>query len=204
MRKSISLLLLCVLFINANLMFAADKNELYKSIIEKYGSLKSISFSFKSAKVPSISGSIKAKKGNKYILNSFDRLITCDGKTIWNYSPKDKNVIITEYTDDMTNSSLEKLFFGTLTNMSPIELKEENSSKNGSSYVLKLAPKSNSNIKAITLWINKDKNDIKAIQIKTNESETKWILTNVKINSELSDKSFKFVVPKGAEVIDMR
>jgi len=58
---------------------ALDKDEIYSAVKEKYGNLDCITVKFKE-KNSGISGTLSAKRSNKYILELNDRTIVCNGK----------------------------------------------------------------------------------------------------------------------------
>ncbi len=208
MKKNIFYISVFLLFtlLSANLFSQNDKDIVYNQLIEKYGDLKSISLQFKSMDNPRVEGSLQAKRGNKYRLEMGSRIITSNAKFIWNYSIDDKNVIVSRFDKGLHSNSIENLFFTFLQDFSPVSLKKENSSKGTSFTILTLKSVNNDeniNIESITLWLDQNSN-IQSFAIENGKSTEKWSVWNLNTNPNLTDKSFDFRVPKGAELIDLR
>lgn len=183
-----------------------DKVEAYNKVLEKYGELATISLKFKSLDNSKLEGSIEAKSGNKYVLRMGSRIITCNGKTIWNYSIDDNNVIVSKFDPSLHSNSIEKLFFSLIESFSPTELKKESSSKGTSFTMLTLANKDNNakfEFDAIKLWLNSSY-EIESFSLMKKKSEERWAISNLTTNKKISDKTFNFTPPKGAEIIDLR
>ncbi len=181
-----------------------DKDAVYNALLDKYGELTSISLKFQSMNNKSITGSLTAKKGNKYVLKIGSRTITCNGKSLWNYSTDDSVVIITKFDKSIHTNSIENMFFSLLEEFSPIAMKSESSSKGTSFTVLTLGSNnSQSDIKQIKLWIGKN-GDIASFSLIKNSSEEKWAVWDILINKKVQDKQFEFSAPKGAEIMDLR
>lgn len=206
MKKNSYIYLLICLLIPFVANAQNDKASIYKSIVDKYGSIKSISLKFKSTDNLKVEGSIKAKKGNKYILAVGGRYIYCNGKKVWNYSPKDKNVLKNSYTDSPGQISIDKIFFNYLTGLEPSELKEEKTSKGEKNWVLTLTPKpgdkKTKNVKFLKLWISAKSLNINKLQASVDNSNQTWIVSDLKLNPSAQDKIFEFKVPKGVELIE--
>lgn len=184
-------------------LLAQDKNQAYNSLINKYGNLTSISLKFKSLNNANIEGKLEAQKGNKYILHLGDHTITCNGKTLWNYSSEDKNVIISNFDSNVHTNSLENFFFTLISQLNPVELKKESSSRGTSFTILTLEPKETSEFSKIKLWLD-TQGEIVSISILKNKIEEKWAIWDTRLNPKFDKNHFNFKVPKDIEVIDLR
>jgi len=190
MRLKIIVFLLAVAIVFAQ----NDKSQLYNSLLSKYGDINSISLKFKSLNNHSLEGKLDAQKGNKYVLRLGDRVITCNGKTLWNYSETDNNVIV---------SNLENFFFSLISQLNPVELKVESSSRGTSFRILTLEPKTSEQFSQIKLWID-SKGEIASIAIIKDKIEEKWAIWDVRINPKFEKEHFNFKAPKNVETIDIR
>ena len=49
---------------------------------------------------PAISGTVKAKRGNKYVLDMGDRVPMSNGVAVWNYAKGPNSVVISNFFED--------------------------------------------------------------------------------------------------------
>ncbi|MCX8054074.1 MAG: outer-membrane lipoprotein carrier protein LolA [Ignavibacteria bacterium] len=199
MRTKLIVFLLTVVSVFAQ----NDKTQVYNSLLTKYGNITSISLKFKSLNNHSLEGKLDAQKGNKYVLRMGDRVITCNGKTLWNYSETDKNVIISNFDSNIHTNSLENFFFSLISQLNPVELKVESSSRGTSFKILTLEPKTSEQFSQIKLWID-TKGEIASISIIKDKNEEKWAIWDVRINPKFEKEYFNFKAPKNVETIDIR
>ena len=129
MKTSVSIHFL-ILFLLTYSLSAQTKDEVFSKIVKKYKNIGSISFSFQNEEITGFAGILKAKKNNKYIIEANDRIIKCNGKTLWNYSISEKKVIISDFEENyVEENSIETIFFNFLNDYEPNDLKSEQSSK---------------------------------------------------------------------------
>ena len=195
------LFLFCFIFASA---FAQnDIDDVYGQLKAKYKSIKAVSLNFKRSS-DKIAGSLKAKTGNKYYLEFKDRTIVCNGTTIWNYSRKDKSVVINNYEESTSQVKIEEIFFTFLNKYKPSDLKTEQSSQGLSAYVLLMKPEeaSESN-KDIKLHIDKEKFNIVSLEINNDGNWEVWEIDKLNTKKH-SDKSFDFTPPDNTNIIDLR
>jgi outer membrane lipoprotein-sorting protein len=180
-----------------------DKDELFDNLKGKYKNIKSVSLSFH-RKGDNISGELKAKTGNKYHLSVKNRIFVCNGKTIWNYSSKDKSVVISDYEESNSPIKIEEIFFTFLNKYTPAELRTEQTSSGKSTYILLLKPvEVTETSKEIKLHIEKDNLNIIALESNNNGNWDLWEID--KLNTKkLSDKLFDFVPPDNTHITDLR
>lgn len=186
--------------------FSQTKEELFSQLSSRFTKASSISFDFQSEEMKSFIGTIKAKKGNKYIIEASGRIIKCNGKTLWNYSIQDKQVIISDFNESyLEGSSIETIFFKFLNEYEPIDLKREHSSK--SSSLLLIMKKKGSSAKdnnEIHIWLEHKTHNPLKIQMVNNNEKSNWLISNLKTDLTLSDSQFKLSIPKEVEIIDLR
>jgi len=118
-NKMIFLLSLVVLLFTNELLSQDKKNELFAQLRKRYGNMNSLEAKFVGIEpISGITGTLKAMRSGKYILDLNDRKIICDGHTVWNYHPTRKNVTINEIKS-RPSSSLDIVLFNFLYNYQP-------------------------------------------------------------------------------------
>ncbi len=194
------LIIIVVLFSFLRLYADYDKFSLFDAMKDKYGSLKSVSAMIYN-KADKVKAGMIAQRGNKYKIETKNLRLVSDGKTIWNYKVADKKVIISSVDSYDSNQSLDYIFFSFLTDFEPVSLQT-----NKGNYVLKLAfsKKMNTTIDTLVLNIDKKTLSIKAIQMKSAYSMQTWEIHKLVLNPKIKKRTFKFKIPKGTEVIDLR
>jgi len=184
-----------------------SKESVYNKLVEKYGNISSISLEFKSLE-DGLEGSLKAKKGNKFKIDIGGRLIICDSKTVWNYSIEDNKCVVSSFEDNSGQISLEDIFFSFIENYQPSNLKGENSSDKGISYVLALIPKDSLESMAyadkVKIWLDQKTYTIRKMQVFDEGNPLTWEIAKLKVRVKYSDKSFNFDPPKDCTLIDLR
>lgn len=200
----LSKLIIVVLFVNFNLSFSNDKDEVFNRLKDKYSNLETISFDFKSDSKLGISASIVAKKGNKYRITMNERVIYSNAESIWNYSIRDKNVLISKFKN-LKSGSLEQIFFDFVKNFKASSLQKTNNSKGENSRMLELVPidTKNNMYDKIEFSID-DKLNINGIVLVKNYKKESFIISNIKLNEKIDDKYFEFENKDKIEIIDLR
>ena len=201
----LTFLLFCIVPLSSN--FAdVDKNKIYNDMIKKYGKINSIFAVCNSVNDKFNFIEIKAKQGNKYKIKTSDMEIISNGKTIWSYSPKKKSVLISDFSEEDSDVSIDNIFFNVLPNLQPMSLKSVVSNTKSKQYRLELYNSNkNENIKEIYLYIDEKIKKIEGIEVITNnKTNMKWDIKKLEINYSIPDSVFTFKVPKGVEEIDVR
>lgn len=207
--KILPKILIIIFLITANLSFAQDAQEIIKKVQSKYENISDAKASFtetrkgKSGKANSSSGTIYIKKINKYRIEAGGQVIITDGETSWSYSPKKKQVVIDTYKDDGNSFSPNKFLFNYPENFYS-DLQGEENINGVDCYVIKLSPRNNGSVKNATIWIDKNEDFIRKINIVTTESSNTYSLKDITLDSGVSSSKFSFSPPEGVEVIDLR
>lgn len=198
------IILMLIIFISSNL-FAIDKNSAFTELKKKYSSPKSIEMDFMQDNSNSIKGKIIATDNNKYRITVPGRIITCDGSSIWNYSYNDDIVIISNFSSHTDNASPERIFFDVLNKYKVKSLSKISSSDNQSLMKLVLIPDTDviAEMTEINIWFTKEYDIIKA-GINSIYGYEIWNISELKLNSKYRESEFKFNIPDGTEVIDLR
>jgi outer membrane lipoprotein-sorting protein len=207
MQRSTKIIYLIIFFSFVNLAFAdLSKDEIFTKLKDKFSGAKAVSLNFTSED-NSLKGTLKAAKGNKFIINLKDRNIICNGKDLWNYSISDKKVTLSEYESSSSISSIDDILLNFTKSFKVLSLIKENSSKNGSTNVIILQNIDDKKIKNVTevkLFSQGNFDEISAIEVKSKGNSRKYFVKNLQINPKLKDSNFEFSAPKGVELIDLR
>lgn len=191
-----------ILFFGFSLFAQSDANSLLRELRNKFNSINdlTVDYSQKAGGKVVLSGKIIFKKENKYRIENKNQIIGSDGVSSWNYNSSQKKYIITNY--DGENNSIYSI------NYLVYQLPDEcnlSARTEGNSKVLELKPKStNLQFSKIELWINTDNLIQKIILKELNNNSNEIILSNYKLNQNVSDSLFSFNPPEGTKVIDLR
>ena len=151
-----------------------------------------------------IKGTLYLKKGNKYRIETGDKVMVTDGKTSWIYMPGSKQVIIDNFRDDKNTVTPDKFLLDVPSDYFAVLLSTQKTDK-GNVYTLRLTPKSdNSFIRSIKIVVNADWTVHSAEVSDMNDTRYTYIVDNLKTNSDLPDSEFEFTPPKGAQIVDLR
>jgi outer membrane lipoprotein carrier protein len=151
------------------------------------------------------SGVLYMKKTNHYRIVTDDRTFVTDGKTVWSYSPANKQVLVDTYKEEPRTFSPEKFLLNVPTDYySAIISREKFQGKDV--VVLKLTPKSDdASMKSLKLWVDDGEWLLwKAEVVDMNDNLTQYTVSDIRLNPTLADSTFTFVTPPGVEVVDLR
>jgi chaperone LolA len=151
------------------------------------------------------SGTLIMKKPNHYFIESeYEKFVT-DGKTVWAYSSVNNQVIIDKYKENSNTISPEQFILNLPANYYTSLLGLEQT-QFGTVIQLKLVPKDDrSFLKSVKLFIEEQSWLIrKIVIIDINETETTYIVKDIKLNTNIPEKTFTLETPSGAEVVDIR
>lgn len=165
------------------------------------------SVSLKYAKIEqAFTGTVMMKKGNRYRIESQEQTLVTDGKTVWMYSPVNKQVLIDSYKETPDSFSPERFLVGLPKNFRAALVNDDGSDIHAA-YTLKLSPKPGvaKYLKSLKVWVDDTDWSIRALEyIDVNETRTVYSLKDVRFNTGIPDERFIFAVPEHVEVIDMR
>lgn len=206
----ITFLIIFIFSIAFSTLFSQDKDDVYNSLVDKYGDPKSLSLKFTLRENPTFKGSVTAKKGNKYFIEFGTRSLYSNGVDIWNYSKKDSTVVISKFEEQSNESSIERFFFDYLAAYKPVKLSKESSSSGKPLLILELHPNQDigsiGDVKRIRISLLPNNYSIVSIVIITDYSTESWDLKDLKTNIRVDDKLFEFVSPStmSLRIIDLR
>ena len=202
-----SIITICIIFSGNLVSQSVDKDEVYKKLVDKYGKMKSVSFKFSSPESKILQGSLIAVKGNKYLIDTKDRDVYCNGKTIWNHTISDNDVLISVFEPSNTSPmSLESFFFNFLEQYQANDLTESTSSLGTKSLVLNLIPKGEKtfDIDDMKIWLDQKNYVIKSVKMKIAGKIQTLNIEDLVIDKSYPDKTFEYVPSGNEKIIDFR
>jgi outer membrane lipoprotein carrier protein len=148
-------------------------------------------------------GTIRLKKPYKMRVEYPARTIVVDGKTVWSYSPKSKQVEITKFeSEDKAFSTPQSIFKRYAQRKAVIS---GNDRVNGREADIITLLSQDTSGKNVTVWVDKILNfPVKTEEVSENGDISTYVLSDVKINDKISDSMFTFSPPEGSNVVDMR
>lgn len=215
MKKLLSLFLVAGLFITgtANAQDARAKSIMSK-VSSKLKSAKTISANF-TFSINDAHGKSRTQKSGTFQMHGIQykialtdgQQIICDGKSVWTYLPKNKEVQVSAYNPEEQTISPSKLFSGSFE-------KEYNYAFSGSKTVsgqkvdvITLKPKaSGKSFSKVDLYINGASMIAGGVIYDKSGSSYGYKISNVKTNTNISSSTFTFNTKAhpGVEVIDLR
>ncbi|MEP7146532.1 MAG: outer membrane lipoprotein chaperone LolA [bacterium] len=201
--------LLIIILFAYSLSSAQDAQEIIKKVQTKYENISDAKATFtqtlkgSGGKANSSSGVIYIKKGNKYRIESGGQIIITDGQTSWSYSPRRKQVVIDNYKDDGNSFSPNKFLFNYPENFYS-DLNGDDNLGGVECFIIKLTPRNGGNVKSAKIWIDKNEDLIRKINIVTTESTNTYSLKDISLDAGVNSSKFSFSPPEGVEIIDLR
>jgi outer membrane lipoprotein carrier protein len=192
--------------------FAQSGKEIIESLRKKYASIDDAVVKFEqtvkygvSKFEQSFSGTFYFKKKNKYRIETDQQIVVTDGVTSWLYSKVNNQVIIDKYREDKDISSPEKFLLSISDEYIPVILRTERN-EGKKVYILKLTPRDeNSSIESAKIWVVEGDLQITRVEITDiSGTVTTYSVKSIKINSGVEDSIFKFSIPSGVKVVDLR
>jgi chaperone LolA len=201
-----------ILVLISGFCYAQSGKEIIESLRKKYASIDDAVVKFEqtvkygvSKFEQSFSGTFYFKKKNKYRIETDQQIVVTDGVTSWLYSKVNNQVIIDKYREDKDTSSPEKFLLSISDEYIPVILRTERN-EGKKIYILKLTPRDeNSSIESAKIWIVEG--DLKITRVEITDisgTVTTYSVKSIKINSGVEDSIFKFSIPSGVKVVDLR
>lgn len=149
-----------------------------------------------------IKGKIYIAKPNSYRLELPNQLIICDGEDVYNYRKKLKQVVIARNEKDFF--SPQNLLVE-IPNFSKIVFDGEENIDNKKTFKFSIFPtRSNPEFKSLKLWIDENKIIWKIQTEDWAGNNYSFLVQSFNFNQELKNDFFKFKIPAGVKVVDLR
>ncbi len=153
-------------------------------------------------------GTVKIKKPGKILwkyLKPELQVLASDGKKIYFYAKEDKQVMIRDLQGSGLSGANLLFLAGTekIKDLFQVQLLKETKAPE-KTVLLKMTPKKpQPNLSYLVLGVDESSFEIQTLQtFDSYENNTYLEFSNLKKNSKLPDKIFKFKIPKGVEVQD--
>jgi outer membrane lipoprotein carrier protein len=196
----------------ASLGVAETAEEVLENMREKYESIEDaeIRFTqrvrFSMANIEQkISGLLTMKRENRYRVELDDRTIVTDGRTVWSYSRPNNQVLIDDFAMDDRSFSPENILVRAPSEFVPTLLGEERF-RDIEFTVIKLVPRDDQAfMQSMKVWVDPDSWLMGKVElVDANGKETTYIVEEIRINTDVDDKLFRFRIPDGVDVVDLR
>jgi outer membrane lipoprotein carrier protein len=212
MRSSWSLLLLLSSALAFGQQHEYSVKEITDKLQKKYDSLQDatahftqhVKFGFSKIE-QDFSGTFRMKRPNKYRVETEYQTLVTDGKTVWSYSPVNKQVLIDRYKETPESFTPEQFLLNLPANYYASLIPQEKKAE--SSWIaLKLVPKDDQSfIKSMKVWVEEESWVVRKVEmLDVNDTEKTYNVQEIKINTGLKDGTFAFTAPAGTEVVDLR
>lgn len=180
-------------------------NSIIKKMQDKFASIQNLKADFRQsiysvANVESVvfEGQFYHKKENSFAIILPKRNIISDGKSVWNYDKIQNKVVISEFDNENTVFSLNKIIYS-------YPKKCDLSVISSNSFIIKAIPNNlDINFKEAYLTVNKNYLLSKIEIIDFNNVKYIFELFSTKIDQKISDRLFQFTPSNEVEVIDLR
>jgi outer membrane lipoprotein carrier protein len=210
MRSFVIALLTCIAFAAPALAQTAE--EVLEQVRKKYDTVNDaeLRFSqtvrFSMSKVEQrLDGTLLMKKGNRYRVETDEMTVVTDGETVWSYSRINNQVLIDRFKLDERSFSPERILMAAPADFSASLLGHEKVGK-VEAVVLKLFPATDQSfLSVLKLWVDEGDHLIRKVEMTdANGKETTYVVTEIRINSGVTDGRFTYKIPEGVETVDLR
>ncbi|MCX7798323.1 MAG: outer membrane lipoprotein chaperone LolA [Melioribacter sp.] len=195
---------LILFLISYQILLAQSGTEILKKIQNKFNSINDFTANFVQTNCNSTSktlnGKILYKKKNKFIVELKNQTVISNGEIVWNYNHKQKQVIISYFSDEPSTYSIEKFIYN-YPELCNIKLYKNIDNDEA----VELIPKEGMlDIKSLKIWKDKDYL-IRKLEIVDLDNQCFVIeFNNYQLNQNIPDSKFTFNPPKGIRIIDLR
>lgn len=201
----------CMLLASAMMIADDDPASLLRQMEKKYDAIKDATVKFTqrvtygvTKSEQSFAGRLIMKKGNKYRVELEDQTIVTDGKSVWSLTKSNRQVVVDAYKEDPRSFSPDKVLVNAPRRYTATILGKENIQEHETT-VLKLLPNdAKSNMQWMKVWVDHDLLMKKIQVLDVSDNLTTYTIESLKLNTGVNDSEFKFSVPDGIEVIDLR
>lgn len=209
MRKT--LLTLGFLFLLTSHAFPLTSEELALKIEKEYKSLKDISMKYTQiiksevfSTQNKIQGRMYIKNPDKFRIDAPSQSIVTDGKLLWLFSEKNKQVTIHKLKESKNIFRPNEYLYNFRADYCPQLGKEEKIGRESYHKLVLTPKKENLFITRLTLWIDQKTFLVKKLEYQDmNDNWVTFLFDKVKINSGLKDSRFVYTAPRDIEVVDL-
>ncbi len=129
--------------------------------------------------------------------------VVADGRAIWSYVERNKQVVISPYAGELRTPW--QVFVNYAERFVPLAV-EEGKLGGRSCYMLVLQPQTEaSTTRQMKIWVDRKKWWLlKVEKIEINGDITTYVLKGHKANKKIDDSIFSFEIPQGSDIVDRR
>lgn len=143
-------------------------------------------------------------QGDQFRVELPGQTIVSDGETAWSYSEADNTVLISRVADDPAFFSPGELFLRYPERFN-IAVTERTTWNQVLMDVLDLSPKNPADeVEAATLYVRASDGVPVRVEVQSLGQSVTITLADIRLNPRLDGTSFRFRVPRGVDVIDLR
>lgn len=201
----ISFIKLIVIFLLSCLIMKAQ--DIRTSFVKKYSNVSSISVKF-TVDNQNETLTMKAKKGNKFVLEQKSIIMYCDGTTVWNVNKETNKCMISQRDIHNESTSIDDIFLGVMNTYIIEKTMTVNESASGTGYYVVMKPKSKdaviNGIENLIIILDKKTLQIKTIQFKDNTNSHTITIKSMKLNEKINNSVFSFTPTKAMTIVDLR
>ena len=148
-------------------------------------------------------GSIFLADNNRFRIETEDLMLVSDGRSVWQYSPSQKQVIIDRIDPLKPNASPEQLFSAFTRNARPEWVREEREGRSRFA-VIRLHREEAADPRTVEAWVDSERFlVVKLLYTDGAGNRHRYELDDIEV-AEQSDERFKFDIPEGVVVVDLR
>jgi len=195
-------------------VFGADisSQKVIHNVEEKLTSAKTAKVKFEEIYIWKLTGEKQSLKGELFLkgkdqfrIITEDQIIVSDGEILWTYSKPSNRVLIDKLSNSKDTLLPRQILFQYTRDYTARMGGEEKISEKPCYLLIFEAATGDVFIPRVKVWVDKKEwIPRKVEQTDLNENRTIYLLSEIEIGLPLNKDMFKFVVPKGAEVIDLR
>ena len=143
-------------------------------------------------------GSLSVADSGRFRLESSSAMVVCDGKTLWQYFPGNKQVIVKPASEAGAAGGILLRFL----QAKPLRAEREH----GGSLRLILDPGSvGESLDSLILTVDSDKSIIRSVETQDPAgNRITYLVKSLRYDTHSNNKTFTFQVPRGVETVDMR
>lgn len=192
---------------------AQDAAQVLSRVQKKYESLKNVcadftqTFEWKLAnETQTFKGQVCTRNGVQFRVENNDQTIITDGKTIWTMPRNANQVIIDDAAESPEDNPFLKSFLQNYMDNYKAEYLGQETLAGAAHDHLRLTAKSEDEFaKTIEVWVDQKSSLMSKIkQIDVNDNVSTYEVSNVNIDAQLTDASFRPEIPADYEVVDLR
>jgi chaperone LolA len=206
--KKITVFIITALFSLSGSGYGLTAQQLMEKTRDEYKKTKTMSLKYTCVmdwklrnKMDKSEGILLLKKPDKYLLKTKKIQLCSDGQTFWQYSVKNKQVVIRDLIDAADAFKIEELFFNFTSDFLPKSMSLES----GFYQLTLIHRKKSSQISEMIVKIDPQTRYPSWINIAyANGDETLYTISNIRVDEIISDSKFTFKIPNNVDIEDLR